>query len=249
MLPFNHILDFNEGQIQEVERRRTQRYVPGRGFPLQATIEIVGVPRLARIIDLAPGGAGLQVPGPGCQRDAQAKLHLLIEDVWLEFHCRIAHVRAMTAGCRVGLTACFTDFSEKKAYLQLLQPVAIGCAFRPVPAEEVRQVEPGLHKLVFAGRPGAELNVWCQGNINGPPQAFLWKLDDYLVQGELARDDLRIYSNKYLLAPTKKSPSQAFRKIPPKISDEIRRLFRWTMLNLSKEVPANIRTYLQGSSN
>lgn len=248
MLPFRHILDFDEGQLQEVERRREQRHVPGFCFPLQATFEVVGVPRLAKIIDLAPGGVGLLVPGPGCQKDAQARLHLLIEDVWLEFHGRIAHVHTLSSGSRIGLTACFSNFADKKAYLQLLQPVAIGSTYRPVPPEEVRQFETDLHKLVFAGRPGSELNVWCQGDNNGVPKAFLWKLDDYLVQGEMPGGELKIHSEKHLLAPSNAPQNQVFRKLPPKITAEIHRLCRWTMLNLSKEIPPHIRTYLQDST-
>jgi hypothetical protein len=245
MLPFSHILDFDESKFQEVERRRAQRYMPGRLFPLQATIDVEGESRLARIIDLSPGGAGLRVSGPTYQRDTEAKLHLMIDEVWLEFRCRIAHVRAMSGGCRIGLMAIFDNFAEKKAYLQLLQPVAIGSVFRPVPNEEIRQPEPGLHKLAFSGRPGAELNVWCQRDSNGPPQSFLWLLDDYLVQGALGGDELQIHSRKYMVVPTKKKPGPTYRKLPPKVREEIRRLFHWTMLNLSKEIPVDIRAFLQ----
>jgi len=245
MLPFSHILNFEESQLQEVERRREQRYIPGRLFPLQATIDIDGEPRLAKIVDLSPGGAGLQVSGPAYQRDTEAKLHLMIDDVWLDFRCRVAHVRAMSAGCRLGLMAVFDDFAQKKAYLQLLQPVAIGSVFRPVPSEEIRQPEPGLHKLVFSGRPGAELAVWRRDDGNGPPQSFMWQLDDYLVRGALGGDELLIDSRKYMMLPTRRNPGPSFRKLPPKVREEILRLFHWTMLNLSKEIPADIRTFLQ----
>lgn len=243
---FSHILDFKEDQLQEEERRRAQRHIPGRPFPLQATIDVGGEPRIAKIIDLSPGGAGLKVPGPSYPRGTMAKLHLMIAEVWIEFPCRVAHVRTMAAGSRVGLTACFDDLAVKKSYLQLLQPVAIGSAFRPVPTEDVRQPEAGLHKLVYLGRPGAELDVWCQDDSSGPPQSFLWQLDDYLVRGSVGADDLQIFSRKYLMVPTRKNPGPAYRKLPPRIRAEIRRLFHWTMLNLSKEIPADIRIFLQG---
>jgi hypothetical protein len=169
----------------------------------------------------------------------------MIDDVWIDFRCRIAHVRAIAAGCRIGLTACFDDLEEKKAYLQLLQPVAIGSAFRPVPTEEIRQPQSGLFKLVFSGRPGAELDVWCQRDANGPPQTFLWQLDDYQVKGTLGSDELQIHSQKYMMVPTKKKPGPSYRKLPVKVREEIRRLFHWSMLNLSKEIPVDIRVFLQ----
>ena len=245
MLPFSHILDFDESMFQAVERRRAQRHAPSRLFPLQATIDVEGETRLARIVDLSPGGAGVQVSGPSYQRDTEAKLHLMIDDVWLEIRCRIAHVRAMAAGCRVGLTALFDDFAQKKAYLQLLQPVAIGSAFRPVSNEDIRQPEPGLHKLVFSGRPGAELDVWCLRDSNGPPQTFLWQLDEYLVQGTIGGGELQVHSRKYMKVATRKKPGPSYRKLPPKVREEIRRLFHWTMLNLSKDIPVDIRVFLQ----
>ena len=245
MLPFSHILDFDESKLQEVERRRALRHVPSRLFPLQATIDVDGETRLARIVDLSPGGAGLQVAGPAYQRDLEAKLHLMIDDVWLEIRCRIAHVRVMAAGSRVGLMALFDDSAQKKAFLQLLQPVAIGSSFRPVATEDIRQPEPGLHKLVFSGRPGAELNVWCQRDSSGPPQTFLWQLDDFLVQGKLGGDELQIHSRKYMMVPTRKKPGPTYRKLPPKVREDIRRLFHWTMLNLSKDIPVDIRVFLQ----
>lgn len=250
MLLFSRILDFEDNQIKEVERRREQRYIPGRPFPLQATIDVEGEPRNARIIDLSPGGAGLQVSGPVYTRGTPTKLHLMLEESWMEFACTIAHVRSLPSGCRLGLTANFASFEEKKAYLQLLQPIAIGSVFRAVPADEVRQIDPGMHKVVFTGRPGTELNLWRQGDGNGPLRSFLCEMDDYLVQGALGGEEMQITSKKYMVAPTRLKPDgPSFRKLPAGMRDEIRLLFRWTMMNLPKDMPVEIRTFMQGFEN
>jgi hypothetical protein len=247
---FSRILDFEENQIKEVERRREQRYVPGKPFPLQATIEVDGEPRSARIMDLSPGGAGLQVAGPTYTRGSLAKLHLMIEQHWMEFACTIAHVRTLPSGCRLGLTAGFASFAEKKAYLQLLQPIAVGCMLRLVPNEEVRQVDPGMHKVVYSGRPGTELAVWQRGDANGPLHSFHWQMDDYLVQGAVGTAELQIFSRKYLVAQSGiRTGVPTFRKLPGAMRDEIRQLFRWTMMNLPKEVPAEIRNLMLGFEN
>jgi hypothetical protein len=247
VLLFSRILDFEENQIKEVERRREQRYVPGRPFPLQATIEVDGEPRSARIIDLSPGGAGLQVSGPSYSRGSLAKLHLMLEDSWMEFPCTIAHVRTLTAGCRLGLTAGFTSFADKKAYLQLLQPVAIGSLFRPVPADEVNQLDPGMHKTIFTGRPGTELNVWRKGDASGPLYSFFCEMDDYLVQGANGAAEMQISSKKYMMDPVRSKPgAPSFRKLPSVMKEEIARLFRWTMMNLPKDLPADVRAFMQG---
>lgn len=246
MLLFSRILAFEENHIREIERRREQRYVPGKGFPLQATIDVEGEPRNAKIIDLSPGGAGLRVAGPAYTRGSLAKLHLMIDDSWIEFPCTIAHVRHLPSGCRLGLTAGFASFAEKKAYLQLLQPVAIGSVFRATPPDEVRQLDPGMHKLVFAGRPGTELSVWQQGDADGPFHSLHWQMDDYIVQATIGVEP-QIYSRKYMVAPTKAmTGSPSYRKLPADVQAEIGRLFRWTMLNLPKDIPADVRTFVQG---
>jgi PilZ domain len=250
VLLFSRILDFEEDQIKEVERRREQRYAPGRPFPLQATIEVDGEPRSARIIDLSPGGAGLQVSGPSYARGSLAKLHLMIEESWMEFACTIAHVRTLSSGCRLGLTAEFASFAQKKAYLQLLQPIAIGSLFRPVPADEVSQVDPGMHKMLFTGRPGTELNVWCQSDASGPLYSFFCEMDDYLVQGARGAAEMLISAKKYMVDPARsKTATPAFRKLPAGMRDEIRLLFRWTMMNLPKDLPAEVRSFMQEFEN
>lgn len=247
MLLFSRILDFEETHIKEVELRREQRYVPGRAFPLQATIEVDGEPRIAKIVDLSPGGTGLHVFGPSYTRGAPARLHLMIEESWLEFDCTIAHIRTLSAGCRLGLSTGFTSFEQKKAYLQLLQPVAIGSVFRVVPPDEVRQMDAGLHKTVFTGRPGTELNIWRQGDQEGPFHSFLFQMDDYLVQGSAETGQRQIFSRKYQVArPRGKSGAPSYRKLPSVVQNEIGRLFRWTMMNLPKDMPADIRAFVQG---
>jgi hypothetical protein len=246
VLLFSRILDFEENQIKEVERRREQRYAPGKPFPLQATIEVDGEPRSAKIIDLSPGGAGLQVSGPSYHRGSPAKLHFMLGDAWMEFACTIAHVRTLASGCRLGLTAGFTSFAEKKAYLQLLQPIAIGGLFRIVPADEVNQLDPGMHKTIFTGRPGTELNVWRQGDAGGQLYSFFCEMDDYLVQGARGADEMHITSKKYMIDPGRsKAGAPSFRKLPAAMKDEIRLLFRWTMLNLPRDMPADVRAFMQ----
>ena len=246
VLLFSRILDFEENETKETERRLEQRYVPGRPFPLYATIEVDGEPRNARILDLSPGGAGLQVAGPTYSAGSSVKLHLMLEESWMEFPCTIAHIRTLPVGCRLGLAARFENFAAKKAYLQLLQPVAIGSVLRPSPPDEVRQDDPANHRLVFTGRPGTELNVWRQGDSLGELFSFLWQMDDYLVRGDTTVGVVDIVSRKYMMTPSRTKTAPSFRKLPVGVKDEIRRLFRWTMMNLPKEVPGDIRTFLQG---
>jgi hypothetical protein len=246
VLLFSRILNIKKSQARQMERRLERRYPPGRQFPLLATIDVEGEPRAAKVLDLSAHGAGLQVSGPAYCKGSYAKLHLMLEETWMEFPCLIAHVKTLPAGCRLGLTAKFEDFAAQKAYLQLLQPVALGSAIRPISNDEIRQDEPELHKAVFTGLPGTELNVWRQGDPMGELISFLWEMDDYVIRGETAVGVLQISSRKQMPRPASRAKTAAPRKLPGGVHDEVRLLFRWTMLNLPKEVPGDIRTFLQG---
>ncbi len=246
VLLFSRILNFKKSQARQMERRLERRCPPGRPFPLQATIDVGGEPRAAKVLDLSAHGAGLQVSGPAYLKGSRAKLHLMLEETWMEFPCLIAHVKTLPAGCRLGLTAKFDDFATQKAFLQLLQPVALGCAMRPIGNDEVRQDEPELHRTVFTGLPGSTLNVWRQGDPTGELCSFLWELDDYIIRGEATVGVLQITDRKQLPRPSSRAKTAGPKKLPAAVHAEVRRLHCWTMQNLPKEVPGDIRTFLQG---
>jgi hypothetical protein len=246
VLLFSRILNIKKSQARQMERRLERRYQPGRHFPLLATIDVEGEPRAAKVLDLSAHGAGLQVSGPSYRLGLDAKLHLMLEDTWMEFPCRVAHVKTLSAGCRLGLAAQFENFATQKAYLQLLQPVALGSAMRPVPGEEIRQDEPELYKSAFTGLPGTELQVWRQGDPMGELVSFVCEFDEFVVRGDTSVGVLQIASRKQVpRLPSKLRPAVP-RKLAGGLHEEVRLLFRWTMLNLPKEVPGDIRTYLQG---
>lgn len=242
---FDRILDFKESLARQKEQRRERRYPPGRNFPLQATIDVAGEPRIARLLDISPGGAGLQVAGPSYTVGADAKLHLMIDDLWMEFPCRIAHLKTLPVGCRLGLMARFDNLESEKSFLQLLQPIVLGSALRPVPPEEVPQDDPTMFKLAFTGTPGSSLMVWRQYDATGDLASFLWLMDDYAVRGDTTVGVMQLSTRQQLERPGKRKRLSTGR-LRGAIDGEIRQLFRWTMLNLPKEVPGDIRTFLQG---
>jgi len=242
---FSRILDFKESLARQKEQRQARRYPPGRNFPLMATIEVEGEPRNAKLLDLSVGGAGLQVAGPSYTVGAEAKLHLMIDNRWMEFPCHIAHLKTLPVGARLGLAAKFDNPDTEMAFLQLLQPIVLGSALRPVSLEEVRQDDPTMHKQVFTGMPGTELTVWRQYDSMGELASFLWEMNDYLVRGDAAVGVMQLCTRARMENAARKKRAATFGKLRGVIDGEIRQLFRWTMLNLPKEVPGDIRSFLQ----
>jgi PilZ domain len=245
---FSRILQFKESQARQKEQRQERRYPPGRNFPLYATIEVAGEPRNAKVLDLSPGGAGLQVAGPSYAVGDEAKLYLLLQDtaICMEFSCRIAHLKPLPVGCRLGLHAKFANLEQEAAFLQLLQPIVLGSAMRPVPPEEVTQDDPTMHKLIFTGTTGTTLTVWRQYDATGDLASFLWQMDDYVVRGSAAVGVMQLYTRQQFEAPSRGKRTTAKGRLRGAVDAEIRQLFRWTMLNLPKEVPGDVRAFLQG---
>jgi hypothetical protein len=103
-----------------------------------------------------------------------------------------------------------------------------------------------LHLATFTGLPGTELNVWRVGDPTGEFSSFLWQIDDYIVRGEAAGGVVQISSRNQLPRPSPRVKPVAPKKLAAGVHDEVRLLFRWTMMNLPKEVPGDIRTFLQG---
>lgn len=242
---FSRILDFKKSQIRQKEQRQERRYPPGRNFPLYATIEVEGEPRSAKVLDISPGGAGLQVAGPSYVVGGEAILYLMLEAVSLKITCSIAHLKTLPVGCRLGLAAKFKDLEEENSFLQLLQPIVLGSAMRPVPPEEVPQDDPTMHKLLFTGMPGTELTVWRQYDAAGDLTSYRWQLDDYVVRGDASVGVMQLFTRQQLERPSRGKRRAPSGKLPGAADAEIRQLFHWTMLNLPKEVPGDIRTFLQ----
>jgi hypothetical protein len=246
MALFSRILAFKENLARQKELRGERRYPPGRSFPLIATIDVGDDPRNAKVLDLSPGGAGLQVAGPPYAMGADAKLHLMLENLWMEFPCRIAHLKILPVGCRLGLTARFDNPEIETSFLQLLQPIVLGSAMRPVPPEEVRQDDPTMHMQVFTGTPGTELTVWRQYDLTGELSSFLWRMEDYIVRGDATVGVMQLSTRQPSGRPAAGKRTKPTGRLRGALDGEIRQLFRWTMLNLPKEVPGDIRSFLQG---
>jgi hypothetical protein len=76
--------------------------------------------------------------------------------------------------------------------------------------------------------------------------SFVCEFDEFVVRGDTSVGVLQIASRKQVpRLPSKLRPAVP-RKLAGGLHEEVRLLFRWTMLNLPKEVPGDIRTYLQG---
>lgn len=241
---FRRLFNFKPEQVVRLDHRLNRRYTPGPAFPLRATLNLGGRECRGVIQNLSGNGVGLLLgrehPVTACQ-SVRARFEL--DRHRLDIPARLAHLLPRENGLYCGLGLAFDDFPLQKAYLQLLQPVAIGQSLQPVPAERIVQNEPQFIKQVYRGDSDSVLTVWLAMTMGTPLHSFEFQLEDCFCRAMTATGVLEAYT----LEP---DPEHKARLTHPVLDptgglqDEMRQLFRWIAPNLSPAVPDDVRALL-----
>ncbi|MEJ1972657.1 MAG: PilZ domain-containing protein [Lacunisphaera sp.] len=245
MLVFHRIFNFDQDAVALMEQRLDTRYVPGAAFPLQGWL-LVGVAETpAKILNISSKGIGLLLAEPAAHLAAGAAVR-----VRLRFGAHqqlvageVVHVRPDTGGIFCGVDLKFADFLERKTYLQLLQPIAIGQSLQAVPPERVLQ-EPEFNIRVFRGDQNSMLTVWQEKSAGAPVRRFEFLMQDYFCHGD-SRSGVLEACPQEDAGSIKARLSHPVFDISGSLPAEIRQLFRWILPNLAPSVPADIRAFLQ----
>lgn len=247
MLLFRRIFNFEKAEVVELtDLRLNQRHAPGAAFPLQAWL-IDGAAELpAKVENLSGNGVGLAMASaaPSLRESRTVRVRLSLADFQLTLSARIAQLRPSTRGQYCGLALHFGDFLEQKAYLQLIQPVAIGQSLKAVPPERVPQNEPQFIKQVFRGEENSALTVWLEKSFGTPLHSFEFETHDYFCRADAKLGVLEAYVREATDSHKGKLSNPVF-DTSGGLNDEIRQLFRWILPNLSREVPDDVRAFLQ----
>ena len=229
------------------EHRLNQRYTPGAAFPLQAYLSLAKYDwRPAKVENLSGNGAGLLIaPGPNPVADQPARVQLVLGALKLEIDARLVHHQGRIKGIYCGVAYNFSDFPVQKAYLQLLQPIALGQSLKAVPTERITQNEPHLIKQVFRGESDSVLTVWLEKTMGTPLHRFEFQMQDYFCRAEAKTGVLEAYTREAADSFKGKLSNPVF-DTSGGLQDEIRQLFRWIVPNLSPAVPDDLRAVLQG---
>lgn len=242
---FRRIFKFEKAKIEQLEQRLNNRYTPGAAFPLQTLLSITGHETRAKILNISGNGLGLIVSQTTrVMANQVARVVLSLAEHRLEFDVVVAHVQPHGDELACGLEFKFADFAQKRNYLQLLQPIAIGQSLRPVPPERVIQNEPQLIKQVYRGESDSVLTVWLQMTMGTPLHSFEFQLHDYFCRATMATGVLEAYALETVDTHTAKMTNPVY-DITGELNAEIRQLFRWIVPNLSPAVPDDVRAFLQ----
>lgn len=247
MLLFRRIFNYEPAKVVALaDLRLNQRHVPGAAFPLQAWLRVGTTEAAARVENLSGNGVALLLDGSvsGLQEGQAGEVRFSLAGFQLKLAAKVVHLRPVARGRQCGLELRFADFLEQKSYLQLLQPVAIGQSLKAVPAERVIQNEPQFIKQVFRGEENSALTVWLDKSFGTPLHSFEFQTHDYFCRADAKLGVLEAYVREATDSHKGKLSNPVF-DTSGGLSEEIRQLFRWILPNLSREVPDDVRAFLQ----
>lgn len=260
MLLFKRILDFKKTEGGLFDKRGAKRYRVGAKFPLKAKITLSARDGQGQVLpagkgsamdwggqltDLSSSGANLRLhPAAIAKSGESCSLKLELDHKLFELEATVAHYRIVQQYVSCGVVLKFPDAHSRKAYLQLMEPVAIGSTLEAIAAARVKQDRPGLTKEQYHGESATVLSVW-RDHPGKTPKVFELLVHDFCIQGTAEAPGLKISFRDG--AKVGKRVSQPAMPIPmsPGHQGEVRSFFQFIGQNLGKGVPPEVRKFLE----
>ncbi|MFI5357478.1 MAG: PilZ domain-containing protein, partial [Opitutales bacterium] len=242
---FKKLFNFPLAEMDQVEHRLQKRYTVAADFPLALTVTGAGWTGPGRVLDVAVDGVGFGVdPGLAVKSGQAVQLGFGLDGCEIPAHGEVRYARPAPEGLLCGVRIQFTNLEARQEYLQLLIALSIGGSLVPVDPKLVRQGEPGIHKVVLAGESASQLTLWTRpAGSTVSPFGFELAVGDHLVRGRRGGAGLQTFStgNDLRPQPTKERATQ-----PGDVTDgELKRLYRYVVLNLPASQPPAVRRFLQ----
>lgn len=274
MLFFRRILNFKQDALARLrDKRKARRYPVGPNFPLKAAINLIGTDDVAkarrhqvgdgrdwagRLMDFSSTGVSLQLlPAALTARGEPTRLRLTLEHYTLEIPCEVAHFRVHREYSQCGLALQFPDLDTQKAYLQLLESVVIGATFSPLRPAVLRRNPPGFVREQYQSDSDARLYAWREKR-SGELDSFELLMADHCVRGEVRALERRSEAGRPTLQPDVDIYTRQRTAHPAKVAlfdpafalsggehIEVRRLFRWVVPNLARQVSLDVRRLME----
>ncbi len=262
MALFKHILDFKKSTLAMLrDKRKAKRYYVGPAFPLKATIVLPDTDTAGRkskgsdqpdpgrnwggsLFNMSSVGLSLQLPPAAvAQAGEETSVTLSLDGHDVKLPCTIAHFRVQAATAHCGLSLKVEDLASRKAYLQLLEAVILGSTLAPVEHGSIAHTPEGLRSEQYKSERKTLLTAW-RNEKSGELDSFELVLGDHCLRGAAKRPALEIFSSKAEGGKTAWSaPGFAFSEGVE--NEELRKLFRWIALNLSRPVPTDLREMMR----
>ncbi len=244
---FKRILNFDEAEVAQHEKRLARRFPLFPDSPLASRLITADAKLSGRLLDLSSAGAGLLIPTESAALTAGqiCQIELSIETLRLQLNARIARLHPHADGQSVGLDLKDNDYLARRNLVQLLEPIEIGSSLRSVDHKSVSHTEPGLLSVRYFSSTSSTLTIWrsvTDHSISG----FEMRMHQYHVRNGASPPALKLFEDDS--ANASGGTGFGLPTLRPSIEsgEEIRRLFNWVVPHLNDRLPADVRTYLQG---
>lgn len=253
---FKYIIDLRGGSLIKREKRRAPRYPVGEIFPVKGVVAFCtnldrkGQPPPSgtehwqnwsgRLLNLSDGGASIQLAASAIgARGHICKFKLQLEGRQLEMPGTIAYFRSFTQYSLCGLSFSYPEETTRQGYLQLLEMVVLGSSLK---AAGKAKAPNGLTRETYKGAKDTRLNVW-RNTASETISHFEFRIADCYIRGNAQNFKLEVDATEgeHGLSASAGRPAP----FPPAKLAEAKQLFRWVVTNLPKEVPSNIKKFLE----
>jgi hypothetical protein len=255
VLLFKKILNFSKEAVASSDKRQSERYPVGLAFPFKSILTLMGHDSegkqlvhskisqdwAGRLTNLSATGASMQMHSAAVGARGESCLFKLSLDGYLiEIPSTIAFFRFYTQYALCGFSFKFPDHETQKAYLQILEPVALGASLALVDPKQIKQDIEGLTKEQYAGDKSARLTVWR--DINGHIHSFDFRMNDYCVRWALGMTEVQ--TGAFDQQASGKKGGLSISGMTPAQQEEVHWLFCLAVPNLSKAVAPDVRKFL-----
>jgi hypothetical protein len=236
---FQQLFDIPAEEVPKVERRLQQRYAIGADFQLAAAVAGDDWNGIGNVRDIGVGGIGVTLDrGPAVDTGASVRVGLRIDGLEVITSGQLRHLRPRTPrGLHCGLSLTLDEPKARQAFLQLLIPVSVGASMvpraKPLPADE-----PGVTKSAYTGESSSSLTISTRSRSATPePESFELTIGDYIIRGDRPPNLLFFTRSPMPIAAPGDKPGVA----TGELGDDVKRLFRWCILNMSHLAPAETK--------
>ncbi|HEY4299448.1 MAG TPA: PilZ domain-containing protein [Candidatus Didemnitutus sp.] len=233
---FQQLFDIPAEEVPKVERRLQRRYAIGADFQLAVAVAGDNWNAIGNVRDIAVGGVGVTLDrGPEVDGGPSVRVGLRIDGLEVITSGNLRHLRPRTPrGLHCGLSLSLDEPKVRQAFLQLLIPVSVGASMvphpRPLPIDE-----PGVTKSSYAGESSSSLIVSTRSrSATSEPESFELIIGDYIIRGDRPPNLLFFTRSPMPIAAPGDKPGVA----TGELGDDVKRLFRWCVLNMSHLSPA-----------
>jgi hypothetical protein len=236
---FQQLFDIPADEVPKVERRLQRRYPIGADFQLAAAVVGDDWNGIGNVRDIAVGGIGVTLDrGPVVDMGSTVRIGLRIDGLEVITSGQLRHQRAREPrGFHFGFSLGLDETKARQAFLQLLIPVSVGASMVPRP-RPLPMDEPGVTKSAYSGESSSSLIVSSRLRTGAPePESFELTVGDYIIRGDRPPNLMFFTRSPMPIASPGEKPD-----VPTgELGDDVKRLFRWCILNMSQLAPAEAK--------